>query len=362
MTNLLRPSLHRPTCTRKRRRAMQLLELVISLATASILMAGVGTAVVISKRTLDSVTLHASSAASAQGGIQLLQNDLREARQIDNRTTTSIELKVPDRNNDGELDSVRYRWSATAGPLETSGDGVTWRAVSPSLSNMQLNWQSREPQSLENITPLDTSGRISYLGMTSNSRSDSARSLTLAAPPGYVAGDACVAILAASSNPGSIKADKNWVKISQVAHEKSLNLAIWYTTDVNGTASFSWGDSAQVIGCIVHLTGNNSEPYVGVASLTGLGQLPAPALGGSHPREFVIRALAGIGPAALMDAPRVVNHSAILLRQVDIESSSSELTLAVVYQPITGSTIDAATFQFTPACLASCTSTVALQP
>ncbi|MGN6545133.1 MAG: PulJ/GspJ family protein [Aureliella sp.] len=347
---------------RRDRRAMQLLELVISLAIAAILMAGISGAIMISKRTLDSVSSQASSAASAQGGIQLLQNDLREARQVDNRTATSIEMKVPDRDSDGVLESVHYRWSATAGPLETSSDGVTWRALTPNLSDMQLNLRSRQPQSIEPPAPLDDSGHISYANMSTNSRSDWARNLTIPAPAGSLKGDACVAVLSACNNPGNIKSDGNWIKVSQTSPDNNLNLAFWYTTDVPPNTTFSWGNAGQAIGCIVHLTGNSSNPYVGIANLSGLGQLPAPSLGGSHPGQYVIRALAGIGPGVPDDLPSVVNHSPILLRQVDIPYSYSDLTLAVVGQSLPGSTIDQANFQISPLSTISCTGTVALRP
>lgn len=345
-----------------RRRAMQLLELVVSLSIASILMAGLSAAVVISKRTLDSVSLHASSAASAQGGIQLLQNDLREARQVDSRTATSIEMKLPDRNSDGVLESVRYRWNATSGPLETSSDGVSWRALTPELSNMQLNLRSREPQSIESVATLDDSGRISYMGSSSNARSDWARSLTIAPPAGVIDGDACVALLAISTNSGGIKADDNWAKISQVSRDNYVTLGMWYTTSVAGNTTFTWNDSAQAIGCIIHLTGNNSKPFAGSATMSGLGQMPTPSIGGSHAQEFVVRALAGVGSGVLSDTPSLVNHSSILLRQVDIAYSSYDLTLAVACQSLPGSTIDIANFQFSPASLISCTGTVALRP
>jgi hypothetical protein len=341
---------------------MQLLELVVSLATASILMAGISAAVAISKQTLDSVSLQASSTASAQGGIQLLQNDLREARQIDNHTATSIDLTLPDRDSDGVLESIRYRWSATTGPLETSSDGVTWRAVTPDLNNMQLNWQSRQPQAIESDPPLDDNGRISYLGMTTNSRSDWAKNLTIGPPPGYVKGDACVAVLAVSNNPGNIKADNGWTKISQTSQDNYLSLGLWYTTNLSGNTTFSWGDSSQALGCIVHLTGNSSNPYVGCANVTGYTQVPAPSLSGSHPQEFVIRALAGIGSGVVSDTPAVIGHGSILLNQVDISNSYYNLTLAVACQSLPGSTIDPAYFQFSPASLISCAGTVALRP
>ena len=105
-----------------------LVELMVSLTTASILLMGLSSALFIAIRATDPTV---SPAPATSGGLNLLtmlSSELRFCVAITEQTATAITVTVPDRNLDTIPETIRYAWSGTTGdPLtrQYNGGNVT---------------------------------------------------------------------------------------------------------------------------------------------------------------------------------------------------------------------------------------------
>ncbi len=120
-----------------------LVELVVSMAAATILMGGLASAVVLATRALpeNRGVLENVTAASQVG--QQVAADLSCAIAVLSRSTRAIELQVPDRNGDAGPETIRYAWSGTAGdPLYRQYNGNTAAAILDNVGLLQLDYET----------------------------------------------------------------------------------------------------------------------------------------------------------------------------------------------------------------------------
>lgn len=112
-----------------KRHGFTLMELVAAMATASFLMAGMMSAIFLAIRAADT---NSATSLAISGSLTLedITAELRDAVYFKQRTATSVMFTVPDRDNDGDVETIRYSWSGTAGdPLMREYNGSTAVAV-----------------------------------------------------------------------------------------------------------------------------------------------------------------------------------------------------------------------------------------
>lgn len=116
-----------------------LLELAVSTVVMSMIMLGLGSAMLIAGRALPEVQSVASTTTAAADAVEQMAVDLRYAGTIDQRSATMIELRVPDRNGDQLPETIRYEWSGTAGaPLLRRYNAGTAVEVLPDVREFAL--------------------------------------------------------------------------------------------------------------------------------------------------------------------------------------------------------------------------------
>lgn len=96
-----------------------LLELLISLTTASILLVGMSSSLFIALRTTDSTTTPSPAVLEGLNGLARLGLDLTDALTVTEQTATAITFTVPDRDLDASPETIRYAWSGTPGDALT---------------------------------------------------------------------------------------------------------------------------------------------------------------------------------------------------------------------------------------------------
>ncbi|MCA9146996.1 MAG: prepilin-type N-terminal cleavage/methylation domain-containing protein [Planctomycetaceae bacterium] len=97
-----------------KQRGFTLAELVIAVATSSLLVAGMTSAIFLAVRSADT---NSGTALAIQGSMVLedIAAELRDAVYFKQRTATSVMFTVPDRDGDGDVETIRYSWTGTAG-------------------------------------------------------------------------------------------------------------------------------------------------------------------------------------------------------------------------------------------------------
>ncbi len=92
---------------RTKRTAFTLLETLVSLGAATVLLIGLASSVRIVGRTLRNVAVDTRN--SPVGPYERLRDDLRHATSMSQATSTTLSFTVPDRNGDGQRETLSYR-------------------------------------------------------------------------------------------------------------------------------------------------------------------------------------------------------------------------------------------------------------
>lgn len=96
-----------------------LLELTVSTAVLSVIMVGLGSAMLIAGRALPQAQSANSATAGAADAAGQISAELQYATTVTQRSATMIEFAVPDRNGDSLAETIRYEWSGTPGAALT---------------------------------------------------------------------------------------------------------------------------------------------------------------------------------------------------------------------------------------------------
>jgi prepilin-type N-terminal cleavage/methylation domain-containing protein len=124
------------------RRGFTLAELVVALAVMSILMLGLASAILVASHALPDEQRPTSRIVETAWVADQIVEELRSAIWIRERTDTSIELTVADRNSDGAAESIRYAWSGTEGePLTRQYNGGSAVELLEDLYELELDYE-----------------------------------------------------------------------------------------------------------------------------------------------------------------------------------------------------------------------------
>jgi prepilin-type N-terminal cleavage/methylation domain-containing protein len=115
-----------------------LMELVVAMVASAVLMAGLGSVMLIARQIAytPAASTHRLQAAEV---FDELADELRFATYVIERSPTAIEFVVADRNGDGLPERIRYAWSGTAGdPLEKTVNGGTPAVLLDAVEQFQF--------------------------------------------------------------------------------------------------------------------------------------------------------------------------------------------------------------------------------
>jgi len=97
------------------RRGFTLIEMVVATAVLSVIMLGVGSAMIIAGRAMPDAANPAAAAITAGRTLEQIATELQYAVAVIENSATAIEFTVADRNNDDVPETIRYAWSGTPG-------------------------------------------------------------------------------------------------------------------------------------------------------------------------------------------------------------------------------------------------------
>jgi hypothetical protein len=137
---------HRHNCAGlKPRRGYTLIELVMCMASATVLVGGLASTVFLSTSVLAPDSTPGADANRSAMALAQLAGDVRHAIRFTERTATAISFIVPDRNGDGLNDTIRYSWSGVAGdPLMYQINAETAVAVVNDVKQFELTAVTRD--------------------------------------------------------------------------------------------------------------------------------------------------------------------------------------------------------------------------
>jgi len=128
-----------PQRTSALRRGHTLMEVLISTAIVSIVLGAVVSTMVVAARAVDDAP--AKAVSQAGDATNDVTTDLSLARSVTERSEHAITVSVPDRDGDGQSETIRYSWSGTAGdPLLREYNGGAARVVAQDVHKFDLSY------------------------------------------------------------------------------------------------------------------------------------------------------------------------------------------------------------------------------
>ncbi len=126
----------RPPCS-----GFTLAEVLLSTAIMGILMTGVASAILIASRALPDPSTPTEALLRSSGAAEQMASELYCALNFTERTSTSVEFNVPDRDADLAPETIRYAWSGTPGdPLTRQYNGGTLVEVLDDVHEFSLSY------------------------------------------------------------------------------------------------------------------------------------------------------------------------------------------------------------------------------
>jgi len=127
-----------------RRSGYTLIELLVSSALGAVLLGGMGSAVYVASQAMDIDQGASAQRASNARIIDQILRDVRHATAFSERTATAITFTVPDRDGDGQPETMRYAWSGTPGdPLTYQLNGVSGDNLAADVTSLDFSFITR---------------------------------------------------------------------------------------------------------------------------------------------------------------------------------------------------------------------------
>lgn len=127
------------TQTQRARNGFSLIELVISVLIASIIVAGLQSTIFVALRSVPDPNGIANTAIRTSQIVDQLITELQTAIYVTERSATTIGFVVPDRDNDGIDERIRYAWSGIPGdPLTRQYNSGTIVTLAEKLDFLSL--------------------------------------------------------------------------------------------------------------------------------------------------------------------------------------------------------------------------------
>jgi hypothetical protein len=119
-----------------------LLEVAVATAVTSILLLGIGSALLLAGRAMPDVHSPTAEIVAGADALEPMSAELQYAVRIDDRSAHEIEFRVADRNGDGNWEVIRYEWSGTAGdPLTRRYNGDAATRVLADVREFSLSYE-----------------------------------------------------------------------------------------------------------------------------------------------------------------------------------------------------------------------------
>ncbi len=316
------------------RHAFTLLELIVSLASSIILVAGLAGSLYISNKAIDGSS-SARESLTASTVLRDLMADVSQASSFSERTPRSITFTVPDRDGDEAPEVIRYAWSGVVGdPLTYQYNGSAAVAVATNVQAFHLSALTREI-TVDSISAPVAPGVV-FEGFTERAVTNTAQ-VVINKPPGTSEGDLLIACVV--TDGGTVLSNPTgWNQVdigSNTWNNGTNNLAtavtfgVWWkqaTASDSSTSTYQFtrnNTSRKAYGWIMRFTGhdatnpiNASNSARGGATTTPPNSPPSPAVITSVANAMILR-LGGFddpditvgNPGAGIGTPITMNYS-----------------------------------------------------
>jgi len=121
--------------------AFTLIEVVLTVAVVSIIMGAMVSVMLLATRGMNCGLVRDENTTEGTRAVQQITLDLSLAQAFTERTDRTVAFTVPDRDGDGQPESIRYAWSGVAGdPLTREYNGGPAVNVAENMHHFKLDY------------------------------------------------------------------------------------------------------------------------------------------------------------------------------------------------------------------------------
>lgn len=256
------------------RRGYTLIELLVATASASVLMIGLSSALYVSSRALETDEGATLVRNSADMALSRVLAEVAEAIRFTTLDSTTLEFTVPDRDADGQFETLRYGWSGIAGdPLMRSLNGGTDIPMIRDVQSLDF------VKLTQTLTALDVTivppPPWPVLESFSSAKLDSnVNQLVLAAPAGVLEGEALLACVVVHDVPmSSMIPPAGWMQLDLNEDANHVTFGLWWKlAGASEPADYAWrwtGDD-EAIGVALRISNQYAgNPFTAIATSSG---------------------------------------------------------------------------------------------
>jgi hypothetical protein len=146
---------------RERRRGHTLMELVAAMVCSAVLLAGLGSVMLIGRQVAYSPT-SASVRTETANVVSYLADELQYATLLIGQSTRSLEFVIADRDGDGRAEKIRYAWSGTSGdPLVKTVNGGALHTILEAVEEFNASYVLK-PETMTLNTTSETAESVLF--------------------------------------------------------------------------------------------------------------------------------------------------------------------------------------------------------
>ncbi len=147
-----------------RRRGLTLTELIVTLGIMTLVMLGMGSAIMLARHALPDDERTGTQILGSIAGVRDLMEEIRMAVYVSEQTATAISFNVHDRDGDGYYERIRYAWSGTPGdPLTRTYNDETSTNVLESVQELSFTYDTESVTETYQGAPVwSTEQRLAY--------------------------------------------------------------------------------------------------------------------------------------------------------------------------------------------------------
>ena len=328
---------HRP------RSGYTLVEMLVSLASSTILIAGMGGSIFIASLAFDETASQPSQVLAASKAADAIMYEARYATRFYERTSNAVTFGIPDENGDGSEEIIRYAWSGVPGdPLTMELNGSTPSVLLAGVRNLDLRFMTR---TVTAPPPPPVPVGVVYEEFTENKMGTQNTTIVLSTPGGTADGDLLIAALCIDSDVASTLSPSSpgWTQVA-VRKESggSVTLGVWWKLAdpvESPNHSYTWAGSKQAYGWMMRFTGHDSGTPIDTSAVADQGNSwspGSPAVTTAVANAMILR-LGGFDDDDItLDQPGLSGHTPITMGESGTGNSSASGGAGYVEQPSVG--------------------------
>lgn len=267
------------------------------MVSAGLLIAGLGSAMMLTLKTLPTDATAGAENNRASRVLSQLADDLQHATNFTEQTASAVTFTVPDRDGDGKVETLRYSWNGTAGQsLKYQYNTNTAVDIATNVQAFNLAKLNRTIAAAYAGPPTNYS--VLYEAYSETKVGADNTQITIPVPGGTLDDRLLIAaIVTDGAVATSIVAPADWNSLGSVVSGSAVGLSLFwkFTSAESGNYTFTWTGAETAYGCVMRFNQVNPVAPFNASATSTQGQsllslaLPTPAVTTTQDNCMILR-------------------------------------------------------------------------